>query len=85
MSIDQPDMTEPERRAKAIRAIAGAAHDADDLRELLDMLGLDPAESLPPEQRPKPVVPVQRHKGQGIPITELAEMLAAAGFDRDTA
>ncbi|PPK71476.1 hypothetical protein V5P93_003342 [Actinokineospora auranticolor] len=36
-----------DERGRAVRLLATAAHDADDLRQLLDLLGLDPAEGLP--------------------------------------
>ncbi|MBK0866850.1 MULTISPECIES: hypothetical protein [unclassified Saccharopolyspora] len=34
----------PQERAHAVRAVGHHARDADELRELLDMLGLDPQE-----------------------------------------
>jgi hypothetical protein len=36
-----------ETRASAIRKLAGSANDAEDLRLLADVLGLDPAEARP--------------------------------------
>ncbi|HJQ48045.1 MAG TPA: hypothetical protein VJ870_17255 [Amycolatopsis sp.] len=78
MSTQQPDMTEPERRARAIRAVAGVAHDADDLRSLLDMLGLDPGETVPHEHP----APARRHGERGIPMTDLTAMLATADPQR---
>lgn len=36
---------ERETRVSAVRKVAGLAEDADDLRLLLDALGLDPAEA----------------------------------------
>lgn len=58
-----------------MRVVAHNAHNADDLRDLLAMLGLDAAESRPAE-RPAPAMPVQRHRG--MPMSDLTAMLAAA-------
>ena len=69
---------EPDLRARAVRVVAGCADDADDLRELLAMLGLDPTDALPPSERPTPAVPAQRHKRRGMPIAELATLLETA-------
>lgn len=74
MSTERPDMSEPARRARAVHAVAGAARDADDLRDLLAMLGLDPAESVP-AACPDPRVPTPRRRG--MPMADLTAMLAA--------
>lgn len=37
---------DPDKRARAMRCVAGNAHDAEDLTLLLDILGLDPKETL---------------------------------------
>lgn len=68
----------PEQRARAVRAVASRARDADELAELLSMLGLDAAEARPQLQHTAPEAPALR--GRGIPIAELTAMLAAAGF-----
>lgn len=56
--------TAAERR-HAIRAVAGRAHDASDLAELLNMLGLDPSEGRSAEQSPS--VPTQ-HSGHQLAL-----------------
>lgn len=76
------ELSEAERRTRAVRTVAACAHDADDLRHLLDMLGLDPTDALPPEQRPAPVPAPRRAKGQGLPIVELTALVTAAVSDR---
>jgi len=74
----------PQQRARAVRAVAGCARDADDLAELLDMLGLDPADARPQPQHMAPEVPeMPAPRGRGIPIAELTAMLAAAGFTQE--
>lgn len=75
-------LTEPERRARAVRTVAACAHDAGELRELLDMLGLDAAEALPPQQRPARVPEPRRAKGQGLPIAELTALVTAVMSER---
>lgn len=77
----RPDLSEPERRARAVLTVAAGARDADDLRELLGMLGLDPAEGLPKERRPAPALPPQRGKRGNLLVGELAALLVEAALD----
>lgn len=42
-----------QQKARAVGAIAHHAHNADDLRELLDMLGLTAADRHPVEREPQ--------------------------------
>ncbi|WP_236794268.1 hypothetical protein [Amycolatopsis sp. GM8] len=69
--MDKPQMPECERRAHAVRTVAASARDAEDLVELLDMLGLKATDIRP--QPPK--VPVQR--GKCLSIDELHALVQA--------
>ncbi|GAA3794766.1 hypothetical protein [Amycolatopsis tucumanensis] len=63
----------PEERHRAARAVAGQAKDADELRELLAMLGLSPAEGRAPVPRPR-----RQPANRTLTIPELTELFQRA-------
>lgn len=46
LRYDNTEQPTPAQRSRAVRSVAHHAHDAAELRELLDMLGLSPEEGL---------------------------------------
>lgn len=72
----------PEQRSQAVRVVAGHAKDADDLVELLDMLGLAASEASEPGSGPTKVVPSARDERaprRKLTIDELTAMFEPLG------
>ena len=71
-------MSIPEKRQRAARVVAANAQNADDLAELLDMLGLSAVEGKHPQESPvSPLqIPAPRHPSEAV--RDLATTLLAA-------
>lgn len=63
----------PEERHRAARVVAGQAKDAGELRELLAMLGLSPAEGRAPVPKPR-----RQPANRRLTTTELIEFFQRA-------
>ncbi|MPY99790.1 MAG: hypothetical protein GEU97_17710 [Actinophytocola sp.] len=73
-----------EERSRAARVVAAYAHDAAELTELLDMLGLAASEAREPDSAPDPVeqrehAEARERRGRPLLVSELAEMFGEAG------
>ncbi|KAA9153459.1 hypothetical protein FPZ12_034515 [Amycolatopsis acidicola] len=73
------ELTSREEKARAVRVTAACARDAEELRTLLDMLGLEAADTLPEQEDAEPEMP----QGTGLPMAELTALLTT--LDRQPA
>lgn len=72
-----------EQRSRAVWVVAGKAQDAEDLSEVLDMLGLSACEAKEPGSAPDQAVPAQRQpRNHRLTTSELADLLTPLADSR---
>lgn len=73
-----------DERSRAVWVVAGNARDADDLAEMLDMLGLSPREAREPGAMPEHAMPAQRQpRNRKLSRDELNDVLAPLNAEKD--